>query len=482
MHLLPFSYRVSFSLEVSKYIPVDHRFGLAIADEASQSPSSTALTILARATQAVVIGDSKQTLPKDDLTEESRSALEKCKGDLDFTDQFMPGDGNSLFDVCQSAFPQSNLTLRDHFRCPPEGMSWSKKFMYGDRLNLYKPSGNKATQSLKITKNGKTDMAQFVYDLVKETLSSGINDQVILTIGVIMMGPKREVKSFEEVLDNKLTPLENQHGTEAVDRHCIKVATPEDFQGQERDIILIGCVPDTSSVPCETDPDRKRLWNVATTRHRRRSVIFSRYDLNKIKKYDHKREMFLRYNRPHLHANFKEGRQDIRSMAEDRLFNQLISCGYEASRNKEATIWNSSLCTGLKDGSISDNSALIIIENYGESKDEWTKIVDQQADLEEAGIACLRVDALALSLCFQKVFDDVVAFLKEKAGISPPTNVVSNTSDDVSDLMATRLTSAISESASMNSDAEPSSLAKQYKRPASKTSNKRSAAKRCKNL
>ena len=452
---------------------------MVIADEASQSPSSTALTILARAAQVVVIGDSKQTLPKDDLTEESRSALEKCRGDLDFADLFMPGDGNSLFDVCQSTFPQSNLTLRDHFRCPPEGMSWSKKFMYGGRMNLYKPSGNKATQCLKITKNVKADMAQFVYDLVKETLPSDIDDQVILTIGVIMMGPKREVKCFEELLDNKLTPLENQHGTEAVDRHCIKVATPQDFQGQERDIILIGCVSDT--LPFETDPDRKRLWNVATTRHRRQSVIFSRYDIHKIKKTDHKREIFLRYNQPHLHACFKEGRQDIRSMAEDRLFNQLASCGYDASRNKEATIWNTSLCTGLKNGSISNNSALIIIENYGESKDEWSKIVDQQADLEEAGIACLRVDALSLSLCFQKVFDDVVAFLKEKVGLSPRTNVSSNTFDDVSDSMATRSNLVISESASMISDAEPPSPAKQRKRPAGKTSNKIFTSKRRKN-
>lgn len=448
---------------------MNHCFDFVIADEASQSPSSTALTILGRAKKAVVIGDSRQTLPKDDLSEESRSALEKCGGDLEIFDLFMPGDGNSLFDVCQNSFPQSNSTLRDHFRCPPDGMSWSNKEVYGNRMVLYKPSISKATLCLKITKGGKegkTEMMQFVYELVQEAISSDVVDQVVLTIGVIMMGPKSEVKPFKEELDNMLTPLENMHGTDAVDRHNIKVAIPQDFQGQERDIILIGCVSDKSKVPHENDPDRRRLWNVATTRHRRQSVIFSSFTLEKIKRDDHKRQIFMRYNQLQSHTSlggFKEGKQDIRSMAEDRLFDQLSSHGYEASRNK-ATIWNNSLSIGLKGGSISDSNALVVIENYGESEDEWKKVFKQQADLEEAGIACLRVDALALSLHFHAVFDDVVSFLQRKVGLYPPMNAIQSTKRD-----------------SINAEGKKPSSRKPRKRPSNRASSKTSAAKRGKN-
>ena len=458
---------------------MDHRFRLVIADEASQSPSSRALTILARARQAVIIGDTKQALPTDDLSEESKSALDKCIGDLDLANLFLPGNGNSLFEACLSQFAASLRILKDHFRCPPDGMSWSNKEMYTNLMTLYKPSGNKASLSLNVTKNGKEEMAQFVYNLVKETFSSGI----VLTLGIIMMGQMKEAKAFKAVLDIKLFPLENQHGSEAVDRHCIKVASPEEFQGQERDIILIGCVPDNSKVPYETDPNCKRAWNVATTRHKRRSVIFSSYDLDKIKRGDIKHKIFYQYKNPLSHVSvsgFKDGKTDVRSMAEDRLVDQLASCGYETSRNR-APIWKNALSIGLKNGSISDNCALLSIENYGETLKEWRKVVHQQEDLEEAGIACLRVDALALSLHFQAVFDDIIAFLKGKAGLSPPTIVNPDEKSDGSapNAMVSPLSSASIESISVNSDTKPPSSSKQRKRPPGRTSSK--TAKRGKN-
>jgi hypothetical protein len=362
-------------------------------------------------------------------------------------------------------------------------MSWSNKNFYANKMTSYKPSATNATLCLKVTKNGKRDMAKFVHDLVKTSLSSGSEDQVVLTVGVIMMGQKNEVKTFKTILDDILTPLEDQYGTEALDRHSIKVATPEDFQGQERDIILIGCVPDNLKVPYEKndDPTRKRLWNVATTRHKRCSEIFSCYDLNKIKRDDLKREIFQQYKRQKLHTSpgaLKEGQQDIRSMSEHRLSDQLELCGYKASRN-EATIWHDALCIGLQDSSVSDNPALITIENYGESENDWTKVVDQQVELEEAGTACLRVDALALSLCFRDVFQDVVAFLKEKARLSPLENVVSDViPETASDSMTSCSTSANSNTVTINSGSEPLTRAKRRKCAASETSNKKAAAKR----
>mmetsp|Transcript_21152 Transcript_21152/g.52423 ORF Transcript_21152/g.52423 Transcript_21152/m.52423 type:complete len:605 (-) Transcript_21152:252-2066(-) len=418
--------------QVSRYIPVDHRFGMVIADEASQSSSSTALTILARAEQAVVIGDTKQALPKDDLKEESRNALDKCKGELSLADLFMPGDGNGLFDVCLAQFAFSHKTLRDHFRCPPDGVSWSNNEMYAEQLRTYKPSGTIATQCLKIvTKDCEEDMVQFVYGKVEKSLSSGIDNHPIPTIGVIMMGSKGEAKSFKKLLEDKLVDLENQYGTEAVDRHSIKIAPPDEFQSQEKDIILIGCLLDNGKVPHDTDPHRKRLWNVATTRHKRLSVIFSSYDPKKIKKGDPKQKIFFQYRTGQSNASisdFKKGNHDVRSMSEDLLFDQLLFCGYDISRNR-ALIWKDCLSIGLRNGSISDNNALIMIENYGETTDEWLKVVDEQAELEETGTSCLRVDALALSLCFHGVFDDVKAFLKNKAGLSPVTHEVSDDSD-----------------------------------------------------
>ncbi|VEU39408.1 unnamed protein product [Pseudo-nitzschia multistriata] len=456
--------------QVSRYIPVDHRFRLVIADEASQSPSSTALTILSRAKQAVVLGDSKQALPTDDLTEESKSALDKCSGDQKhkLNDLFLPGNGNSLYEVCLSRFAGSLGMLKDNFRSPADSISWSNTEIYSDQIQACRPNGSRPSLRLNVTRNGTEEMAQFLYDIVEDTLSSDIDNEVP-TLGVIMMGQKREAKAFKEVLDTKLIPLENQYGTEAVGRHCIKVATPEEFQGDQRNIILIGCLPENSKVPYETSPDCRRLWNVATTRHKRESIIFSSYDLNRIKKGDIKHKIFFMYKHPETRENvrpFKAGKTDIRSMAEDRLFDQLASHGYETRRNASEQ-WKNALSIGLKNDLRSDSCQLVSIENYGETADDWRKVVHQQEGLEELGISCLRVDALALSLNFQAVFEDVIAFLS-KAGLPPPTNFVSDKSDAASN--ATTRTS--DDNISVDSDTKLLPCSRHRKRSPGRTSSR----------
>ena len=451
-----------FLLLVSRYIPVHHCFDLVVVDEATQSPSNRALTILARAKQAVIIGDTRQSLPKDDLSEEAKSAISKSKGSLDLADLFIPGNGNNLLDACLHHFAVNLDKFRSHFRCPSEGVSWSNKKMYGGKMELYKPSSNNVTLSLEITGSPEEKMTQYVHEIVRKALTSDSISHDILTIGVILMGSsKNEVSAFTAALNEKLRPFLNQYGSDAIGRHLIKVATPEGFQGQERDIILIGCL--SNKISLETDPHSLRRWNVATTRHKRMSTIFSRYDVNDMKEIDHRHAIYGEYKRAQSRVSvggFNEGKSDIRSMAEDRLFEKLQSLGYVTCRNK-ATIWENALSIGLQDGSINDNSALLAIENYGESDDDWLKLVDQQTDLEEARIACLRVDAMALSLCSKAVFDDIELFLRETAGLSPRNSEGSRKSV-----------------ASQISNGNQPASSEQRKRPASNTSTRKNPALR----
>ena len=402
---------------------------MVIADEASQIPSSTALTILARAQKAVIIGDTKQILPTDDLGEESRSALEKCQGELDLADLFMPGDGNNLFDLCLSKFSVNQKTFQDHFRCPGDALSWQNSKMYANGMVFVVPSHNKSTQEIKYFRNAeevKKEIVQYVHDVVEHELSLNIDGRIVPTIGIVMMGKKKDdIKTVNEMIEDKLTDLEYKYGTEVVDRFLIKVAAPGEFQGQERDIILIGCLPEKNEAPRENTPVHKRMWNTATSRFKKKSIIFSGYRRNQIKKDDPKYAIFLKYERSQESSSVgfvKKEAHDIRSMAENKIFDVLESSGYEVCRNK-ASLWEKCLSIELKDGTISDPMALIAIENYGESLQEWHKIVDQQVDLEAAGILCLRVDALALSLCSEAVLADIKTFLTEEATLLPTTDM-----------------------------------------------------------
>jgi len=427
--------------QVSRFVPVGHRFGLCIVDEASQA-SCSALTLMVRADQMVVIGDDKQVCPDDHKwTDEALNALEANLPDIPSTraDNLKPR--HSFFNLCQVSFTLSAAFLQDHFRCPPDGIAWSSENLYHNRINTYKPSGNEKTL-LHFPVDGTMDTkartnaaeAREIVNFVKDHIEKAAADDgyPVLTFGIISMaGDKQDKQSklIEELLLEALEDLHNQHGPKIVDRHHIKFGIPSQFQGSERDVIVISCVHDAKSVKPEIDQESQRIWNVATTRHLCLSVLFHSYDpmdKHKVKLplKDHKREIFAKYKRAEYASNnqWEKVSHDIRCMAERKLRADLLSRGFLVDRN-EGNVWHNALTIGVKGGFISKHCVLLILENHGESNDDWLKMVDQQWDLEQAGTACLRVDTLALSLSFKSTLDDILKFLKE-AGLVPAPPVL----------------------------------------------------------
>ena len=108
--------------QVSRYVPADHRFGLGIIDEASQS-DFTAVNIMVRCSKFLVVGDDKQVSPNEGgLSEKSLGFLNASLPNIENSQQLLPRF--SFFDLCKVIYPTKHVFLTEHFRCPPVSNSY----------------------------------------------------------------------------------------------------------------------------------------------------------------------------------------------------------------------------------------------------------------------------------------------------------------------------------------------------------------------
>lgn len=117
-------------------------FDLVIVDEATQCRVDDAMPLLFRANKLMVVGDDKQTVlaknsPVDDylffefgLDEH----LRKTQG------QALKGGGSHIFGLVKQ-IKQASLMLDEHYRCPPEIIAFSNKYVYHNDLKMMQWGG-----------------------------------------------------------------------------------------------------------------------------------------------------------------------------------------------------------------------------------------------------------------------------------------------------------------------------------------------------
>mgnify|MGYP005847072217 CR=1 FL=1 len=277
-------------------------------------------------------------------------------------------------------------------------------------------------------------IANFVYDAIKTAAESGCSPR---SIGIISMAGAAQCKAIQECLERKIDSLriELDDGPERIEQHNIICGEPAQFQGAERDIILLSVVRDASCIFKEIDPQRRKQWNVAMTRAMYKMILFRSFDIGDIQdKNDIKRDTFRFFisarrarelsrnsspTQATLECCIEDDKMDqckrVRTKIENRLVSTLESRGFSLVR-KGGNIWAGALCVGNQ-GRPKTERALLCIENCGESKEEWIKLVEQQTTLERTGRACLRVDGISLALNFDASLAEILQYLKT-AGLS----------------------------------------------------------------
>ncbi len=314
-------------------------FDYVVFDEASQIDIASALPLMVRAKNAVVVGDPQQLGMISNLDPRADRELLSRHG------LFRPGIGRfaqgqtTLFALAASCAHSDQYLLVDHFRCHPDIAGYISEAFYGRRLaaltdvqRLHVPSGMKAGLhwthvagpiSRRVTGTGGGSAGSFdEADVIAREVKRLADSDYAGTIGVVAF-----YNYQAEIVQRRLRELVP---TDVQDRHAIKVFTANKFQGDERDVILFSlCVgPDMPPGARNFAMREKRLVNVAVSRARAICHIVGNLDFADSCGIPHFEALARRYRQSQQRY---EPRGDDRfdSPWEKRLYQELVERGLE---------------------------------------------------------------------------------------------------------------------------------------------------------
>ena len=260
---------------------VDPPFDVLVVDEASQI-GLEALPLLALAKKTIVVGDDKQTSPEHvglnrqlvfDLLDEHLAMIPKYRTLFD--------PDNSLYDIAFQKFP-GVVMLTEHFRCLPPIIAFSNAHAYNHRIVPLRDQpprpGWSALGAVKVLDGYRNGMvnepeADAVVELTAELCADPDYDG--MDIGVISLLGTTQSKLIWDKLYDRLGP-------ELMRQRRLRSGEPANFQGDERDVIIISTVAavnpaiPSSGVAAMTGNAAMRRINVAASRARQQMwVVYS---------------------------------------------------------------------------------------------------------------------------------------------------------------------------------------------------------------
>lgn len=272
-------------LSVAQYLdPSVPAFDLVVFDEASQIPVWDAIGAIARGSEVIVVGDSKQLPPT--------TFFDKID---DGEDEDAPVDEEDLESILQecAASGVPSLRLLWHYRSRHESLiAFSNHHYYDNRLHTF-PSPEEAPERLGVslrllpgavyergTSRTNRAEAEAIADEVARLLTDpGLQRRP--SIGVVTFNMAQQ-RLIEDLLDQRRRENAALEPWFVEGDEPVFVKNLENVQGDERDVILFSITygPDEAGrVSMNFGPLNKqggeRRLNVAITRARERVVVFS---------------------------------------------------------------------------------------------------------------------------------------------------------------------------------------------------------------
>lgn len=258
--------------------PVRDSFDVVIVDEASQA-SLEDLFLLWLAPRVIVVGDDKQCAP----SQVRLGELAPIFGKLSTYLPEMPGylrdaytPKSSLFDLLRTRFG-AVIPLREHFRCMPEIIEFSSRQFYADEplVPLRQFGGDRLPplRSVRVTgartEGSSTRLRNPVEaEAIVAQIEACVADPAYQgkTFGVVVLQGTGQVELLHQLLLERIEPKEWE-------RRRLRVGTPPDFQGDERDVVFISLVI-AEKRPAVTGTEWQRRYNVAASRAKDQLWLF----------------------------------------------------------------------------------------------------------------------------------------------------------------------------------------------------------------
>ena len=231
--------------KVSESLPSEFGcFDLVIIDEASQSDLSALPTIL-RAKKLLVVGDDKQVSPEGIGLEEEKIKNLMTRflaNQVELFRQEMSPE-RSIYDLCKVVFADSQVMLREHFRCVAPIIEYSKREFYNHELiplRLPKKSERLDPPLIDVLvedgfRNNKENTAEAKFILEEIKLICNDEKMANKTIGVVSLLGNDQARKIWEMLGNEIGP-------DQLTKHKIACGDARTFQGNERDIMFLSMV------------------------------------------------------------------------------------------------------------------------------------------------------------------------------------------------------------------------------------------------
>eukprot|EP00961_Rhodomonas_salina_P219598 2968071-Rhodomonas_salina.1 len=322
--------------QVSQNLPAAFGcFDVVILDEASQS-NMLAFPALVRGKKVIVVGDDEQVAPRGDPKwhAELQSVLSQANFGTQTDLNLSPG--RSVFDLFKANSAAERVTLREHYRCLPQIIGFSKEMFYKTMIPLRRDYTRASPVELVFVRDGKRDSSRQTnmneahaivsmvcivrpcwtvkafecLNLTCQCLSdwqvrkilngradcpSRSKEGIPLSIGIISLWGEKQAKAIERLIDQD--PVLCAKKTE----HEILCGDATKFQGAERDIILLSMVADSRSREVKEDStspnDLGPHVNVAASRGKEKLYIFHSFDRHssKFSEEDWRRKLLTHY-------------------------------------------------------------------------------------------------------------------------------------------------------------------------------------------
>ncbi|MFG1794030.1 AAA domain-containing protein [Nocardia sp. NPDC049149] len=317
-------------------------FDVVIVDEASQA-AMTSIFLLWLAPRIVVVGDDRQCAPQSSI-QNLEKMQQRLHSDFPHIDEYkriqLLPNGN-LYNILGCAFPNA-VTLREHFRCMPEIIDWPSQEFYGGRLVPLRQYGANRLEPVVIDRvaNGSAQGAnekmvnQLEAEHIVATLVACFADPAYVgkTFGVIALRSRAQRQLIQHLLIQRLSP-------EEIDRRELTVGSAAEFQGDERDVMIVSTVVSGGTRQMRKETRYLRDLNVAVSRARDQLRITTSLVDDDLGPDDIRRKMFSHYQntrnlapRPSAVEYPSDAlRPPFTSLFPQRVYRALLERGYHAS-------------------------------------------------------------------------------------------------------------------------------------------------------
>lgn len=408
-------YRISESLP-----PEFGCFDLVIIDEASQSDLS-ALPAILRANKLLVVGDDKQVSPDGvGLEEEKINKLmaQYLSTQVEIYRQAMSPE-RSIYDLCKVVFADSQIMLREHFRCVTPIIEYSKREFYNHELRpLRLPTKSERLDPPLIDilvedgfRSNKENIAEarFIVDEINRIC----NDPAMAnrTIGVVSLLGNEQARKIWEMIQQDITP-------DKITNHNITCGDALTFQGKERNIIFLSMVATPNNIKADTRDASAQRFNVAASRARDRMYLVRSVELDDLSQADRlRRTLIEHFNSPFAQdeISVKNRRELCESGFEFEIYDLLTERGYRVT--PQVKVGNYRLDMVVE----GHNDARLAIECDGDryhDASKWEDDMNRQRILERAGWKFWRCFASTFVINKNHIIQDLIRSLSEH-GIEP---------------------------------------------------------------